>query len=56
MTTPEPGTEKPAPVKQTTSWRDIVQTGADFDQIEGFALEHLIDFQRDRARIFEEDR
>lgn len=49
MTTPEhhAPTERTAPARN--SWREIVQTGADIAQIEGFALEHLIDLQRERA-------
>lgn len=49
MTTPEPVVyTRPHPAAGN-GWRDIVQSGADSAQSEGFALEHLIDLQRDRA-------
>ncbi|KQB97672.1 hypothetical protein AL073_01625 [Loktanella sp. 1ANDIMAR09] len=38
------------PETASYTWREIVQSGADSAQIEGFALEHLIDLQRDRMR------
>lgn len=50
VTTPEPSPPSAPAASATTSWRDIVQSGADHVQIEGFALEHLIDLQRDRER------
>jgi len=56
MTTPEQKTPSKAPTLNGTTWRDIVQSGADTLQIEGFALEHLIDMQRDRTRQFGEGR
>jgi hypothetical protein len=48
--TPEPESRPATPPVNGHSWRDIVQSGADFAQIDGFVLEHLIDLQRDRAR------
>ena len=56
MTTPEQKTPSKAPTLNGTTWRDIVQSGADTLQIEGFVLEHLIDMQRDRTRQFGEGR
>jgi hypothetical protein len=38
------------PETASSTWREIVQSGADSAQIEGFALEHLIDLQRNRMR------
>lgn len=29
-------------------WREIIQSGGDFAHLEGFALEQLIDLQRDQ--------
>lgn len=49
--TPEPRAAAQTPPKATNSWRDIVHSGANCVQIESFALEHLIDLQRDRSRF-----
>mgnify|MGYP003632458932 FL=1 len=49
--TPEPRADAQKRATTDNSWRDIVQSGADCAQIEGFALEHLIDMQRDRTRF-----
>ncbi|KQI72955.1 hypothetical protein AN191_03325 [Loktanella sp. 5RATIMAR09] len=38
------------PETASATWREIVQSGADSAQIEGFALEYLIDLQRNRMR------
>lgn len=46
--------QRHAPV--SGSWREAVQCAADGTQIEGSALEYLIDFQRDRARSVGEGR
>lgn len=54
--TPEPKAAAQTPPTATNSWRDIVHSGADCAQIEGFALEYLIDLQRDRARYAGEGR
>lgn len=48
VTTPEPKATPQTPAAASSSWRDIVQSGADCAHIEGFALEYLIDFQRQR--------
>jgi hypothetical protein len=54
VTTPEPQTGMHP--RQSNSWREILQSGADSDRIEGVALEYLIDLQRDRMRSTGEDR
>lgn len=48
--TPEPKEQSPRPASASDIWRDIVQSGADSAQIEGFALEQLMDLKCDRAR------
>lgn len=50
MTTAEPRASTRTPATASTTWRELVQTGADAAQIEGLALEYLIDLQRDRRR------
>lgn len=47
--TPEPKLRQMAPDAVGLSWREIVQTGADFSQADGFDLERLIDRQREHA-------
>ena len=54
--TAEPAAASQPPATATNTWRDIVHSGADCAQIEGFALEHLIDLQRDRTRFAGEGR
>ena len=54
--TTEPGAAAQTPATANNTWRDIVHCGADCAQIEGFALEHLIDLQRDRSRSAGEGR
>lgn len=54
--TAEPRANAPKPATPSTAWREIVQSGADGAQIEGFALEYLIDLQRDRMRSAGEGR
>ena len=49
--TTEPRADTQKPAIHANAWREIVQSGAECAQIEGFALEHLIDLQRDRMRI-----
>lgn len=34
----------------TNGWRDILQSGGEYDDGAGVSLEHLIDLQRSRAR------
>lgn len=52
--TPEPRANPRMPAFE--SWREIVQSGGDVAQIEAFALEHLIDLHRARARSAGEGR
>lgn len=56
VTTPERETTLGARASAGISWRDIVQSGGDCAQIEGLALEQLIDHQRERARSHGEGR
>ncbi|WP_139196263.1 hypothetical protein [Salinihabitans flavidus] len=37
------------------NWRELISSGADAMAVEGFALEHLIDLQRDRSARPEND-
>jgi len=50
VNTPELRADAPKTLMASNTWRDIVHSGADCAQIEGFALEQLIDLQRDRKR------
>lgn len=54
--TPAAQANNQKPDTASTTWREIVQSGADCAQIEGFALEHLIDLQRNRMRTAGEGR
>ena len=47
--TPAPKEQSRRPESASDIWRDIVQSGADSAQIEGFTLEQLMDFKCDRA-------
>jgi len=49
--TPEPKAAPDTRLPTGSSWREIVMSGADSGQIEGFALEHLIDLQRDPKNV-----
>ncbi|MFW2544823.1 hypothetical protein ACN2XU_19485 [Primorskyibacter sp. 2E107] len=51
MKTTEPRADAQTPAMARNTWREIVQAGADCAQVDGFALEYLIDLQRDRARF-----
>jgi len=53
--TTEPKIADQNPETTPTNWRDIVYSGADFVQIEGFVLEHLIDLQRNHSRFAGEE-
>lgn len=50
MTTPEPQSEPQAAPPIGIGWRDIAFSSVESAHIEGFALEQLIDLQRDRNR------
>lgn len=54
--TPELRAHAPKTLMASNAWREIVQSGANYAQIEGFALEYLIDLQRDRAHYAGEGR
>jgi hypothetical protein len=47
--TPEPKHRHTVPDAVGLSWREIVQTGVDLAQADGFDLERLIDRQRENA-------
>lgn len=49
VTTPDPRPPQQTPASVCNSWREILHSGADCAQIEGFTLEYLIDFQRQRG-------
>ncbi len=49
MTTPEPKTPTGQVQQSALGWRDLIQSNSDHGTIEGFALEQLIDMQRDRS-------
>jgi hypothetical protein len=51
---PDPKVQERAIDDAALSWREILQHGAEFAQIDGFPLERLIDLQRGRtARLGE---
>jgi len=54
--TPERNTQIGRHATARNSWREIMQSGADSGQLDGLALEHLIDLQRDRTSISGEGR
>ncbi|WP_172975795.1 MULTISPECIES: hypothetical protein [unclassified Roseivivax] len=56
MKTTEPRANAVTPARTSNTWREIVQSGSEASDIDGFALEYLIDFQRDRARVAGEAR
>ncbi len=47
VTTPEPKATRRAQPATAMGWREIIPSNAEFAQAEGFALEQLIDWQRD---------
>ncbi|MEX1234819.1 MAG: hypothetical protein WEB56_07530 [Roseovarius sp.] len=47
MTTPEPKATRRAQPATAMGWREIIPSNAECAQAEGFALEQLIDWQRD---------
>lgn len=47
--TPEPNHRQTGPEAVGLSWREILQTGADIAQADGFNLERLIDRQPENA-------
>ncbi|MFA8384640.1 MAG: hypothetical protein ACEPO2_03400 [Pelagibaca sp.] len=49
MMTPEPKTPTGPTQQSALGWRDLIQSNSDTGTIEGFALEQLIDMQRDRS-------
>lgn len=54
--TPEPRKRNERLGLVSNTWRDLVQNGADSEQIDGFALEYLIDLQRNQSRASGEGR
>jgi hypothetical protein len=54
--TPERNTQIGRLATARNSWREIMQSGADSGQLDGVALEHLIDLQRERASTSGEGR
>lgn len=48
MTTREPKSQGTNSRESALGWRDLIQSNSDLGSIEGFALEQLIDMQRDR--------
>ncbi|MGR3273440.1 hypothetical protein [Thalassococcus profundi] len=53
--TPEAQTQTRAPAMASNTWRELLVSGEPA-HIDGFALEHLIDLQRDRLRSAGEGR
>ena len=50
MTTPVPKlNQRPTP-PSSLGWRDLIQSNSEHSAIEGFALEQIIDMQRDHVR------
>jgi hypothetical protein len=54
--TPERNTQNGRHATARNSWREVMQSGADSWQLDGVALEHLIDLQRERASTSGEGR
>lgn len=48
--TPEPKRPNARTEDSALRWRDLIQSSSDQGSIEGFALEQIIDMQRDRTR------
>ncbi len=47
--TPEPKYRRTGPDPVGLSWRELIHSGADLSQTDGFDLERLMDRQRERA-------
>ena len=54
--TPEPKFRQTGPDPIGLSWHELIQSGADLSQADGFDLEHLMDRQREDASRAGENR